>query len=118
VKALSGFLQTLRARTPHPVLRTDFLIGFPTETPEEFEEALAFILEHFDEVACYGFEFHTNTKVAEMNLPPVAPEVITQRVAHALDTIRRNPRIVWHQGGQEPHTMLDREQHKDQLHRI
>jgi tRNA-2-methylthio-N6-dimethylallyladenosine synthase len=114
---LGAFLDQLGRRQAGRVLRTDMLIGFPTETEEEFEETLRFVLAHFDEVACYGFEFHPDTRLAEMTLPFLDQSVIDERVQRALAAIKQAKGVVWHRGGQVPQTMIDRERHKDQLNR-
>jgi len=118
VGRLSRFLASVRGRNGNTVLRTDMLIGFPTETDDEFTETLHFINEYFDEVAYYGFELHPNTKVATMGLPPHDRELIEKRVETAQAFIERNPYLVWHRGGQKPMTMMHRERHKDRLNRI
>lgn len=117
ISKLKPLLDSLGRQRTGRVLRTDMLIGFPTETEEEFEATLAFILEHFDEVACYGFELHPDTKVATMGLPLHSPEVIKSRVQRAIEAIRDTPGMVWHCGGQDPETMNDRETQKRLLNR-
>ncbi|HEY3417846.1 MAG TPA: radical SAM protein [Armatimonadota bacterium] len=118
VRELQPFMEALRERTDRPILRTDVMIGFPTETEEEFKDTMAFVNEYFDEVACYGFELHQNTEVAQMGLPFHEHAVIEDRVQRALAMIKNNPRMVWHRGGQVPSTMLDREKHKEKLNRM
>ncbi len=117
VATLAQFLSVLRRRRCRPVLRTDMLIGFPTETEEELEATLEFVKTHFDEVAYYGFELHPNTKVAGMGLPFFSQEEIERRVRRAADAIASHPNLVWHRGGQVPATMLDREKQKLRLKR-
>jgi tRNA A37 methylthiotransferase MiaB len=117
VRRLEGFLGRLRGRSSRTVLRTDIMIGFPTETEEEFAETLQFVADYFDEVAYYGFELHPNTPVAGMGLPFCTPDLIQRRVDRAAAFIEKTPRLVWHRGGQVPHTMLAREEHKLRLKR-
>lgn len=117
VAALERFLSALRARPCRPVLRTDVLIGFPTETEDELETTLRFVKSYFDEVAYYGFELHPNTEVAKMGLPFFSREEIERRVQRAAETIASCPNLVWHRGGQVPRTMLDREAQKLRLKR-
>lgn len=99
------------------VTRTDMLIGFPTETEEEFQANLEFMLKWFDEIACYGFELHPNTPIAKMGLPFHTPDVINRRVEQTIDAIRQRGNIVWHRGGQVPETMHEREESKKSLKR-
>jgi len=55
---ISPFLQQIRERNPRVVLRTDLIVGWPTETPEERRVSLEYAANHFDEVAVYCIELH------------------------------------------------------------
>ncbi len=49
-------LANIRARVPNAVIRTQFIVGFPGETNEMFEELLNFIEEQqFDRVGCFTY---------------------------------------------------------------
>ncbi len=55
-------LQAIRENLPEAVIRTQFIVGFPGETQEQFEELLAFIAEQkFDRVGCFQYSPEENT---------------------------------------------------------
>ena len=68
-------------------------------------------------MAIYGFEIHPNTEIAKSNLPIFSDEEMQKKVRTCIEFFSKNPKMVWHCGGQDPQTMLDREQQKKQLNR-
>jgi ribosomal protein S12 methylthiotransferase len=49
-------LTNIRQRVPEAVIRTQFIVGFPGETEESFQELLQFIEEQqFDRVGCFTY---------------------------------------------------------------
>jgi MiaB/RimO family radical SAM methylthiotransferase len=107
VRVLGPYLKDLR-RKEHLMLRTDLIIGFPTETEEELNDTLEFVSKHFDEAACHGFELHPNTEVMNMGLPFYEKGVIEERVERAREVLRGG-NLVTHRGGQVFNTMQERE---------
>lgn len=53
---LAPLLKSIRSNNPRAVLRTDIIVGWPTETDEERLGSLDFACEHFDEIAVYAIE--------------------------------------------------------------
>ncbi|MBA7480354.1 tRNA-2-methylthio-N(6)-dimethylallyladenosine synthase [subsurface metagenome] len=115
VEELAPSLQILRKRNRRFNLRTDLIIGFPTETEEELSNTLTFVCKYFDEVACFGFEIHPETPIARMDVPFYDEEVIESRVRWAIEFLRKNPRIITHRGGQVYETLIEREKLKRRL---
>lgn len=115
VLEIGPFLKTLREDNERLNLRTDLIIGFPTETREELDLTLKFVSEHFDEVACFGFEIHPRTPIAKMDLPFYEPSFIENRVRYALAFLGKNPRIITHRGGQVYETLHEREKRRMEL---
>jgi ribosomal protein S12 methylthiotransferase len=70
----------IRRLIPDAAVRTTFLLGYPGETEEDFEQLLNFITEaRFDRAACFAFSAQAGTVAA--SLPnPVPPEVAAERV--------------------------------------
>ncbi len=60
-------LAKIRAEIPEAVIRTQFIVGFPGETEEEFQELLEFIREQrFDRVGCFMYSPEDNTAGGKM----------------------------------------------------
>ena len=114
VYRLEDFLKQLRSQKHRPTLRTDLIIGFPTETLDELNDTLAFVKTYFDEAACFGFEIHPNTPVANMALPFFDQNTIEQRAAYAIDFLEQDTQIIAHRGGQVYQTLIEREKRKGQ----
>ncbi len=60
-------LKQIRKSLPDACIRTQFIVGFPGETEEEFNELLSFIKEQrFDRVGCFEFSAEETTPAGEM----------------------------------------------------
>lgn len=61
-------LMNIRENLPEAVIRTQFIVGFPGETPEQFEELLQFIADQqFDRVGCFKYSPEENTPGGRMD---------------------------------------------------
>jgi ribosomal protein S12 methylthiotransferase len=61
-------LNNIRTEIPEAVIRTQFIVGFPGETEEQFEELLAFIAEQkFDRVGCFKYSPEEGTAGGKMD---------------------------------------------------
>ncbi|MCC2680065.1 MAG: hypothetical protein K0R29_2641 [Pseudobdellovibrio sp.] len=61
-------LTLIRKEIPDAVIRTQFIVGFPGETEENFEELLEFIAEQqFDRVGCFQYSPEENTPGGKMD---------------------------------------------------
>lgn len=55
-------LNMIHAEIPEAVIRTQFIVGYPGETEEQFEEVLEFMERHrFDRVGCFKYSPEDNT---------------------------------------------------------
>lgn len=60
-------LKNIRSEIPEAVIRTQFIVGFPGETEEQFEELLQFVEEQkFDRVGCFKYSIEEGTKAGAM----------------------------------------------------
>ncbi|MBK7959845.1 MAG: 30S ribosomal protein S12 methylthiotransferase RimO [Bdellovibrionales bacterium] len=61
-------LQNIRESIPDAVIRTQFIVGFPGETNEQFEELLSFIAaQKFDRVGCFKYSPEEDTPGGKMD---------------------------------------------------
>ena len=57
----------IRSEIPEAVIRTQFIVGFPGETEEQFQELLKFVEEmKFDRVGCFKYSPEENTAGGRM----------------------------------------------------
>lgn len=60
-------LAKIRSEIPDAVIRTQFIVGFPGETEEDFQQLLSFIEEQrFDRVGCFMYSPEDNTAGGKM----------------------------------------------------
>jgi len=60
-------LMNIRARIPDAIIRTQFIVGFPGETQEQFEEILDFMTkQQFDRVGCFKYSPEESTPGGKM----------------------------------------------------
>jgi ribosomal protein S12 methylthiotransferase len=92
-------IDKLRSRVPGLTLRSTFIVGFPGETDEQFEELLDFIREgHIDRAG--AFPFSDEDQAASYHLPGKVPaDVIEDRHRRFMevareDLFRRNEALV------------------------
>lgn len=64
---IMSVVQLIRKEIPEAVIRTQFIVGFPGETEQAFEELLDFIDEQqFDRVGCFKYSPEENTPGGRM----------------------------------------------------
>jgi ribosomal protein S12 methylthiotransferase len=64
---IEAALKIIRTEIPDAVIRTQFIVGFPGETEEQFEELLGFISEQqFDRVGCFKYSPEESTPGGKM----------------------------------------------------
>jgi ribosomal protein S12 methylthiotransferase len=60
-------VEKIKFEIPSAVIRTQFIVGFPGETEEDFEQLVAFIKEQeFDRVGCFMYSPEDNTAGGKM----------------------------------------------------
>ncbi len=61
-------IKNIRTEMPEAVIRTQFIVGFPGETEEQFNELLEFVKENeFDRVGCFQYSPEENTPAGKMS---------------------------------------------------
>jgi ribosomal protein S12 methylthiotransferase len=82
-------LENIRREIPEAVIRTQFIVGFPGETEEQFEELLKFVADQqFDRVGCFKYSPEENTPGGKM--PDQVDEETKQRRYEALMEVQQN----------------------------
>ncbi|MGZ3692559.1 MAG: TRAM domain-containing protein, partial [Pseudobdellovibrio sp.] len=82
-------LNLIRREIPDAVIRTQFIVGFPGETEESFEELLTFIAEQkFDRVGCFQYSPEENTPGGRMENQ--VDEATKQRRYEAVMEVQQN----------------------------
>lgn len=94
---IEGLLGRLREKVPGIAIRTTFITGFPSETPAQFDELLAFVAQRrFDAVGVFAYSQESGTPAAQLDgqIPePVKQERVERLMlaqqAIALEAARR-----------------------------
>ena len=95
-------LKMIRDEIPDAVIRTQFIVGFPGETEEQFEEILEFLVEQkFDRVGCFQYSPEESTPGGKMR--DQIDEETKQRRFEAVMEVQQN---------------ISREKHKEMVGRI
>ena len=80
---ITALLDKLRSRIPGVVIRTTFIVGFPGETEEQYQELKAFLEEQrFDHVGIFTYSREEDTAAAKM--PNQVPEEVKADRYHDL----------------------------------
>ncbi len=65
---VEAVLENIRSKIPNAVIRTQFIVGFPGETEEQFQELLEFVArQRFDRVGCFMYSQEEGTKAGQMS---------------------------------------------------
>lgn len=96
------------------VLRTDIMVGFPSESIEELSDTLDFVTSVFDEVAVYGFEMRSNLAVGTLIDQSFSKEEIDRRVTYAAELIEKRGCMA-HGGQQANVSLIEIEQRKQAI---
>lgn len=102
-------LQMIRAMVPEMVLRTTFIVGFPTETDAEFEELRQFVAEgHFEHAGVFSYSREEQTPAYDLK-PQIEPEVKEERRRILLETQQKvSARLLKRFVGREERILIDR----------
>jgi len=66
-EVVESVLAKIRKEIPDAVIRTQFIVGYPGETEEQFQELLQFVKEQkFDRVGCFVYSQEEGTKAGSL----------------------------------------------------
>jgi tRNA A37 methylthiotransferase MiaB len=111
---IGEFLREVKKKNQVAVLRTDIMIGFPSETMEELDETLNFVTEVFDEVAVYGFEMRKGLAVEKLMDQSFSKEEIERRVAYGAKIVEERGAMA-HGGQQADVSLIEIEKRKQAM---
>ena len=85
---INALLDKIREKVPGVALRTTLIVGYPGETPEEFEELRAWVQEQrFDRMGCFAYSEEEGTSAAQ--LEDDVPDEEKQRRVEELMEVQR-----------------------------
>lgn len=86
---IERLIETLRSARPDMVLRTSFIVGYPGETDEQFNELLDFVRQvRFDRLGAFAYSHEEGTRAAR--LPGhLSPKIKRERL-DALMSLQRD----------------------------
>ncbi|MCK5126733.1 MAG: 30S ribosomal protein S12 methylthiotransferase RimO [candidate division Zixibacteria bacterium] len=88
-KSIEDLIAYIRSRSQRSVIRTNFILGYPGETKEMFEELCEFIEEYkFDRLGAFVFSPEEGTRAA--GLPDQVDEMIREKRFHKVMEIQRD----------------------------
>ncbi len=76
---------------PDAAITTDIIVGFPTETEEDFYESLS-IIEEVGFASIHAFPFSARRGTVAAKLPDLSPAVKKQRMARILKAVKETER--------------------------
>jgi ribosomal protein S12 methylthiotransferase len=86
---IRDLIKRMRAGIPDLVIRTTFIVGFPGETDEDFQELLNFLADtRFDRVGIFKYSKEGGTRAAKME-EQISDKVKTDRHARAMKLLQK-----------------------------
>ncbi|MDO5028337.1 MAG: 30S ribosomal protein S12 methylthiotransferase RimO [Bacillota bacterium] len=84
-ETIRKLIEKLRREVPNIIIRSTFIVGFPQESQEDFEELVDFIKEvKLDKVGVFEYSQEENTKAYEMD-GQIDPQTKAQRKAYLME---------------------------------
>jgi tRNA A37 methylthiotransferase MiaB len=117
VENIKPFMRHVKTHNRVAVLRTDIIVGFPTETMDELRATLAFATEIFDEIAVYGIEIQEGLPVEKLRDKAHSTAEIEKRIEYAISYISTKGKMP-HGGQQSDVSLLEVEKEKEKLRAI
>lgn len=114
---ISQYLKFIKQRNTRATLRTDVIVGWPTETFEERMASLDYAGEHFDEIAVYGIELSPDLPAWKYQEDAVSPEELENIVAESKSYLEKYG-VMTHSGQQDDATMEEVEQRRIALREL
>ncbi|HVC93411.1 MAG TPA: 30S ribosomal protein S12 methylthiotransferase RimO [Pirellulales bacterium] len=107
--ATEELLAKLRSAIPNLVLRTTFIVGFPGETDEQFEELVEFVgQQRFERLGVFSYSFEPDTPAAK--LPGHCSEEVKESRRERLMAAQQEVAFAWNEAqlGRRLDVLIDR----------
>lgn len=111
IQEAGKFLREIKKKNKKVVLRTDIMVGFPTETMEELQNTLEFVTDIFDEIAVYAVEIRKGLPIEKLSNDAFSHEEQKGRVKYAEDYIEIHGKMA-HGGQQSDVSLIEIEERK------
>jgi tRNA A37 methylthiotransferase MiaB len=112
---IGSFMREVRAGNRRAVLRTDLIVGWPTETKEERLASLDFAGQHFDEIAAYTIELSPDLPAWKYQDRAFSTDELSRILIDSRDYLEASYDVVVHSGQQDDSTMAKVEQRRKKL---
>lgn len=110
-----NFVERPRKANPRIFLRTDVMVGFPTETQTDVDETSQLVASLFNEAAVYSYERKAGTPIAQLpaewEIDPAEKRKRLNLMAEKL----RDAGVLVHSGGQKPASLLSADKAKVEM---
>lgn len=111
---VGAFMTEVRATNRRAVLRTDLIVGWPSETVEERVASLDFAGRHFDEIAVYSIELSPDLPAWKFRDQAYSNAELAQIVSEAREHLKCYG-VVVHSGQQDDSAMAGAEELRKHL---
>lgn len=108
------FIKDMRTKNNRAILRTDLIVGWPTETMEELDHSLEFAVNNFDEIAVYAIELDPDLPAWKYKDHEYSVTERNRRVQYAKTYIEGHGKMA-HCGQQDDATMAEVEQRRQEM---
>lgn len=115
---LGPFMKEIREYNTRAILRTDLIVGWPTETKEERLASLDFAGQHFDEIAVYTIELSPDLPAWKYKKEAFSNENLEQIRRESVDYLNENYSVVVHSGQQDDDSMKEAEQKRIKMRQL
>jgi len=103
---IGNFMRDVREKNTRVILRTDLIVGWPTETIEERIDSLDFAGQYFDEIALYSIELSDDLPASKYQKDAFSNSELYEIHQEAMEYLTSNyPKVVVHSGQQDDNTM-------------
>ena len=109
------FMKEVRTNNKRAVLRTDLILGWPSETPEERRASLDFAGQHFDEIATYTIELSPDLPAWKYQGMAFSKDELAKILSESREYLNLSYAVFAHSGQQDDSSMQAAEELRRKL---